>query len=357
MPVLVVPVLAAAGLGLFLLMGKKKKPESPLSPQEGGLFLGQRSDGVIVIRQEARATVMQALASKYVGQPTSSGQLTEAPMLAGGQNAAAWAGMEASRGRNVAISYQGPPRLGSFPPGMETTYCREGAGLALLYEGGLPGGGGAPGGGSPAVGPGAPLPGGYPYPGGDVPVPPGGPAPAPGAPGGLPPGFPPIPSGWLPQGFPPLPGMPAPPPAPGAPPPPPPPPPPPAAPGGGGGLPPLPGGFPAPPGGGWPQIPGYPAPPGDFPPPPGGLPAPPGGGGAPTGATYTIRSGDTGMKLSERGTGSVYRWKEIGTANPQLRPVNQQGQTTTAGSPTHAGYLPWYAGQTVIAVPPGWAAL
>jgi len=71
-------------------------------------------------------------------------------------------------------------------------------------------------------------------------------------------------------------------------------------------------------------------------------------------ATYTIRSGDTGMSLAQRGTGSVYRWKEIGTANPQLRPVNMNGQTVAAGSAQHAGYLPWYAGSTTITVPPGW---
>lgn len=107
---------------------------------------------------------------------------------------------------------------------------------------------------------------------------------------------------------------------------------------GGGGKPPN---FPPPS-----PVPQAPAPPGVPAPGPAPVPAPA------TLATYTLRSGDTGYALAQRGTGDGGRWKEILGANPNIKTVQDRDPDT--GAIVRTTLKPWNPGQ-VINVPAGWS--
>jgi nucleoid-associated protein YgaU len=70
-------------------------------------------------------------------------------------------------------------------------------------------------------------------------------------------------------------------------------------------------------------------------------------------AMHTIKSGDVPYGLAQRYTGDPNRWRELGSANPDLGPLKTVPSPTT-GVPT-TNYAGWRVGKT-IALPAGWGA-
>ena len=100
------------------------------------------------------------------------------------------------------------------------------------------------------------------------------------------------------------------------------------------------------------NVPGVAVAPPPVAPPPGTPPpaAPPVSGGG----TYTIASGDTGQKVSQRFTSTLNRWRELPAVNPGMRVVD----IPDPNDPERIMYqdlYPWRAGQ-VIRLPASWVA-
>jgi len=72
------------------------------------------------------------------------------------------------------------------------------------------------------------------------------------------------------------------------------------------------------------------------------------------GATYTVKSGDTGSAVANRFTGNANRWRELPAVNPGMRIVN----IPDPSNPDQIAYqdlYPWRVGQ-VVNLPPSWTS-